>query len=184
MGQVRPVSLVKLLAGLIAADQSLFQAVTERLEKEWGLVDCASEIMDFTYTRYYEEEMGSPLYRRFVSFQKLIDPGALAGKKLFTNSLESEFAREGGKRKINIDPGYLAPAKLVLATTKDRSHRIYLGQGIYAEVTLFYYRGKFEPLPWTYPDYRSGAYRNYFERVREICLQQTKGILPERVEDP
>ncbi|MEW5898113.1 MAG: DUF4416 family protein [Bacillota bacterium] len=183
MGQIRAVSPVKLLAGLITADLSLLEAVKERLEKEWGPVDSESDVMDFTYTRYYEAEMGSPLYRRFLSFQKLIDPGTLAEKKVFTNSLESEFARAGGKRTVNIDPGYLAPAKLVLATTKDRSHRIYLGQGIYAEVTLLYYRGKFEPLPWTYPDYRTEAYREYFARVREIILRQEKGFLPGRGED-
>lgn len=183
MGQIRAVSPVKLLAGLITADLSLLKAVKERLEKEWGPVDSESDIMDFNYTRYYEAEMGSPLYRRFLSFQKLIDPGTLAGKKVFTNSLENEFARPGGKRTVNIDPGYLVPAKLVLATTKDRSHRIYLGQGIYAEVTLLYYRGKFEPLPWTYPDYRTEAYREYFARVREIILRQEKGFLFGRGED-
>lgn len=175
MGQVREVSPVKLLAGLIAACPSLFEAVKERLENEWGPVDCLSEIMDFNYTRYYEKEMGSPLYRQFISFANLIDPGSLAFRKVFTNLLENELTGEG-KRKVNIDPGYLTPAKLVLATTKDRSHRIYLRDGIYAEVTLLYYRGKYEPLPWTYPDYRSEGYRRYFARVREICLSQAKGF--------
>ncbi len=175
MGQVGKVSPVKLLAGLITADLLLFAAVKERLEKVWGPVDCVSEIMDFNYTRYYEEEMGSPLYRQFISFQELVDPGSLAPRKLFTNSLENELAADG-KRRINIDPGYLAPAKLVLATTKDRAHRIYLRDGIYAEVTLLYYRGRFTPLPWTYPDYRTSGYHQYFLQVREKCLRQTKGF--------
>lgn len=183
MGQIRAVSPVKLLTGVITAGLNLLEEVKKCLEKEWGPADSESAILDFIYTRYYEAEMGSPLYRQFFSFQNLIDPGALATIKVFTNSLEGEFTRPGGKRQVNLDPGYLAPAKLVLATTKDRSHRIYLGQGIYAEVTLLYYRGQFEPLPWTYPDYRTEAYRNYFARVREIILRQGKGFLSGRGEN-
>lgn len=171
MGRIREISPVKLLAGLITTHLPFFETIKERLEKEWGPVDCVSEIMNFNYTRYYEKEMGSPLYRQFVSFHKLIDPGGIAQIKLFTNSLESELSVEG-RRRINIDPGYLTPARLVLATTKDCSHRIYLSNGIYAEITLIYQRGGFKPLPWTYPDYRSEAYGKYFSQVREILLKE------------
>jgi len=169
-GQAGP---VKILAGMITARPLLFTTGKERLEKEWGPVDLVSEMMDFYYTRYYEKEMGWPLYRQFISFANLIDPGNLANLKLFTNSLEDELAVEG-KRRLNIDPGYLTPAKLVLATTKDRSHRIYLSGGIFAEVTLIRYRGSFMPLPWTYPDYRTEAYHQFFNKVRDICLEQMR----------
>jgi hypothetical protein len=175
MGQIKNAEPVKMLVGLLAARKELFDAVRMRLEQVWGPVDLQSEIMDFDYTRYYDNEMGRPLYRRFLSFEKRIDPGLLSGIKVATNALEDELA-VNGRRQVNIDPGYLTPAKLVLATTKDRAHRIYLGKGIYAEVTLLYQGGAFRELPWTYPDYRSEKYRAFFTRVREICLRQQKEV--------
>lgn len=173
MGEINKVKWVKLIVGLLTAHLTLLGTVRERLEKEWGSVDGLSEIMDFNYTRYYEEEMGKNLKRQFMSFTNLVDPGCLPQAKLFTNALEDELAVKE-RRRVNIDPGYLTPAKLILATTKDYSHRLYLGQGIYGEVTLIYSGDGFKPLPWTYPDYRSEDYSKYFSHVREVCRHQIR----------
>lgn len=173
MGEIRKIKRVKLLVGLLTAHLTLLDTVREKLEEEWGPVDEMSELMDFNYTQYYEEEMGKNLKRRFMSFTNLVDPGFLPEAKLFTNALEDELAVKG-RRRVNIDPGYITPAKLILTTTKDYSHRLYLGRGIYGEVTLIYSGGSFKPLPWTYPDYRSEACGKYFSRVREICRDQVR----------
>jgi hypothetical protein len=141
------------------------------LVKEFGPADKESKIMDFTYTSYYNEEMGVGIKRQFISFTRLILPEQLPGIKLLTNKMEQDLALEG-KRLVNIDPGYLSLAKVVLATTKDYSHRLYLGQGIYGEVTLTYAKGKFSPFPWTYPDYQTQAYQQFFREIREIYKKQ------------
>ena len=173
MGKIREVKRVKLLVGLLTAHLTLLDTVREKLEGEWGPVDEVSELMDFNYTRYYEKEMGNNLKRQFMSFANLADPGCLPEAKLFTNALEKELSVKE-QRRVNIDPGYLTPAKLILATTKDYSHRLYLGRGIYGEIILVYSCGSFKPLPWTYPDYRSEDYSKYFSRVREVCRDQMR----------
>jgi len=117
--------------------------------------------------------MGKDLKRKFISFQKLIPPPRISEIKLFTNGIEKRFAKVN-KRRINIDPGYLNSAKLVLATTKDFSHRIYLRKGIFAELTLFYEDKKFHPLKWTYPDYCSQPYYDILNRIRDIYVEQIK----------
>jgi len=119
--------------------------------------------------------MGAGIKRQFVSFTRLILTEQLPAIKLLTNEIEQDLALNG-KRRVNIDPGYLNLAKVVLATTKDYSHRLYLGQGIYGEVTLTYAKGKFNPFPWTYPDYQTQAYRQFFEEIREIYKNQLPQI--------
>ena len=134
-----------------------------------GQTELASDLFPFEVTHYYDEEMWTPIQRQFLAFARLIDPGELAAIKCFTNEVEVLRARERNyrpRRPVNLDPGYLDAARLVLATTKDRAHRIYLGQGIYAEVTLIYSQGAWQPLPWTYPDYRAPTYHPFLTRVR------------------
>jgi len=160
---------VKLICGMIASRAELFDAAAEELSRAFGPIDRASEIMDFDFTHYYDEQMGAPLYRRFVSFAEAATADALVQAKLRTNALEADFARRGGggaARPINLDPGYLEPSKLVLASMKNFSHRIYLSGGVYGEVTLRYRRGRWEPLPWTFPDYASGRYDAFLTAVR------------------
>ncbi|MFQ5836184.1 MAG: DUF4416 family protein, partial [bacterium] len=120
--------------------------------------------------------MGSNLKRKFISFQALIDPAEIREIKLFTNQFEQDFLHPGTHdRRINLDPGYLNLSKLVLASTKDYQHRIYLGRGIYAEVTLRYKKEKgFKPWEWTYPDYRTREYLEIFNHLREIYQGQLK----------
>lgn len=178
MGRVRKAEPVKLFCGLLSSDEGLLKRAVWLLNRVFAPVETVSEIWPFGQTDYYREEMGPDLLRQFVSFGPLIDPGRLAGIKRETNELEKRLAEDAAalevERPVNIDPGYVTPAKLVLATTKDRGHRIYLSSGIYAEVTLVYARGAWQPLEWTYPDYRKPEYHAFFERVRQRLLAQRR----------
>ena len=175
MGIAKKPQSVKLIVGLISSSFHLFPAVQGKLVELFGPVDLESPLIPFSFTKYYNQELGPNPQRQFLSFKPLIHPGRLAEIKSLTNELERKFQRQKGERGINIDPGYLEPGKLVLATTKNQQHRIYLGQGIYAEVTLRFRRGRFQPWEWTYPDYRSTAYLDFFTRAREIYLEQLSG---------
>lgn len=176
MGQAREPEPVKIFVGILTAQLSLLPKVNSLLEERLGPIDIESEILDFDYTRYYEEEMGPELKRHFLGFRGLVHSEALVEVKLITNQMEQAMS-EQGKRLVNLDPGYLTAAKVVLASTKDYAHRIHLGNGIYGEVTLIYHGKRFQTLPWTYPDYRSEAYHGFFKRARTAYLAQigTKG---------
>ncbi len=175
MGNVRKTRPAKLILGIISQETKFFDMARADMERRFGTVDCESEIFAFDQTGYYEKEMGTCLKRKFLSFKKLINADRIAGIKIFTNKLE-RITRESklSGRKINLDPGYITDAKLVLATTKDYYHRIYLGKGIFGEVTLSFKEGSFRDFPWTYPDYRKLGYINFFNEVRTIYLEQIK----------
>ena len=162
---------VKLFVGLLTARTSALGELRGPLEEKLGPVELESELLDFGYTDYYEPELGPGLKRGLWGFARLDDPDTLADLKLFTNGLEGAFSI-AGKRIVNIDPGYMAPARVVLASTKDFAHRLYLGKGIYGEVTLMYRRRGFQPLPWTYPDYRSEACQQFFRELRRLYMRQ------------
>jgi hypothetical protein len=169
MAETREPLPVNLICGVLGGRTEWLDAARERLQVTFGPVDADSDLWPFDYTDYYEEEMGGGLLRRFHSFERLIDPGELPAAKVATNAMEAGLALSlGGSpaRPVNLDPGYVSKAKLVLATTKDYAHRLYLGHGIYGEVTLQWQGGGFEPLQWTYPDYRSSHYIGFFARVR------------------
>lgn len=176
MAKPRLAKPVKLFMGLLSGDPDLLRRARQLLGRRWGTVDLESECWDFDQTDYYREEMGPNLQRWFLSFGQLIYPDRLAEIKLETNALEQQLADDcllpEAARPVNIDPGYLDLTKLVLATTKDRGHRIYLGHGIYAEVTLQYAHSAWQTLPWTYPDYTRAAYHAFFTRVRERYREQ------------
>jgi hypothetical protein len=155
----------KLLVGFFMAHQQLAGTLMGRLEAHFGPVDLVSRWLPFDFTDYYTREMGKPLYRRMVAFKRLVDQEALPDIKHLTNALEREFTREGS-RVVNIDPGYLLLERLVLATGKNFSHRIYLRRGIYADLTLMYRKGHFESLPWTYPDYKDKHLQDFLLKVR------------------
>jgi len=162
---------VKLIVGLIFNNNELFIKAKTMLKKRFGLIDFESPVIDFNYTDYYRSEFGSGLRRAFISFEKLIPADKISDIKIFTNKLEKKLSCKG-KRNINIDPGYLDMAKLVLATTKDFAHRVYLGKGIYAEVTLAFQGNTFKHRDWTYPDYRTPAYIGIFNSIRKIYANQ------------
>ena len=172
---------VKLICGLLSSRREWLQEAAGELAKRFGPVDLASEIMDFTFTQYYDGPMGGPLLRQFVAFERLAAPDSLAEAKHATNRIEEDFAARaasGGagtaapSRPVNLDPGYVDSPKLVLASMKNFAHRVYLGRGVYAEVTLLRRRGQWCPLEWTFPDYASGRYWPYLERVRTRLREQ------------
>ena len=161
---------VKLICGVITGRKDLLERSREALSSEFGPIDNESDLFPFEHTKYYEKEMGTGLVRKLYSFEKPIDPGTIADIKLRTIQMEEDMTRDSDtdvQRVVNLDPGYISLLKLVLATTKDRGHRIYLRDGIFAEVTLQYVEGGFQPLPSTYPDYRQDEYRKFFGRIRE-----------------
>ncbi len=171
---------VKLIIGILAASPQALAEVRGRLIALWGTIDGESPAIPFSFTGYYENEMGSGLLRQWVSFDRLIEQDELSAIKVTTNALEDERALSG-KRTVNLDPGYLTLSRLVLASTKDFSHRIYLARGVYGEVTLIYKAGRFEALPWTYPDYLSAAALTFLMSVRSTYHMQFKQ-LPQRAE--
>lgn len=157
---------------MLAGDTALFARAAVLLERALrNRVDFESKVTDFSHTDYYAEEMGPGLKRKFISFERIVDSADLYKAKLITNRIEQRLST-GGKRTINIDPGYLDLSKLVLFTTKDYSHRIYLRKGIYAEATLFYRDHAFTPWPWTYPDYRTPEYKEIFGTIRDNYKKQ------------
>jgi hypothetical protein len=170
---------VKLIMGLIFTLEAPVAAVRRDLEATYGRIDLETTVLPFAWTRFYEHEMGPTLQRQFWSFDSLIAADALAGIKRQTNAMERAFAGYGGQRRVNLDPGYIDLAKLVLATTKDQQHRLYLGQGIYAEVTLRFTGGRFVPWDWTYPDYRTAEHLAFFGAVRQCYRQHLAALRTE-----
>ncbi len=156
----------KLLISLVMKDKRILNDVLPLIVEIFGDIDIISEWFDFDFTDYYYQEMGSPLFRRVVVFKNLISQRDLNKIKEITNSLEKKWTG-GGKRNINIDPGYLLLSRFVLATGKDYSHRIYIGKGIYADLTLIYKNGGYTPLEWTYPDYASPAMLAFLKKTRK-----------------
>ena len=170
MGEVfhpRPVLLIA--AAFSRHDDALVWA-RDTLAEQWGRAVLESTPFAHAQTDYYDVEMGTGLRKQFFAFEDLIDPATLPEKKHQSNRWESEYqqrADHSEKRPLNIDPGYITQSKLVLATTKNHSHRIYLQDGIYAEITLRYHKKQWCEHPWTYPDYRQPAYHAFFTQCRD-----------------
>lgn len=173
MGRNQQFEKEKLIVPVLISDEELLPAVKEKLEAGFGVIDYTSAPIPFTFTDYYHQEMGPHIKRLFLSFRRLIDPSRLASIKLRTNKIEKNFTVRG-KRKVNLDPGILNLSRLILATTKDNAHRIPLEKGIFGEITLLYTRKDFRHLFWTYPDYRTEAYKKILRKIREIYRENLK----------
>ncbi|MFW6132558.1 MAG: DUF4416 family protein [Planctomycetota bacterium] len=174
MAQPAPPPPVKLICGMLASDRAVLDEGVAALEAAFGPADLVSKVYPFDQTDYYAPEMGAPLWRRFAAVAEPVSPEVLAESKCRTNALEADFARGAAPlRPINLDPGLVAPSKLVLASMKNFSHRIYLSGGVWAEVTLMYRRGRWEALPWTFPDYASGRYDAFLTRARTALREAT-----------
>ena len=172
MAEIRPPLPVKLFIGMLSPEPALFDACAEILSRAYGPLDFSSEVMPWDNTDYYRDEMGPGIVRKFLFFETLMDQGKMPSIKKITASLEKDFIVPAGlmvRRRINLDPGYVTEAKVVLTTAKDFAHRIYIGENIYAEVTLRYSvkERSFAPLEHTYPDFRTAVYLALFNRVRE-----------------
>ena len=173
MGTPREPKPAKFFVALLAADTALLSEVEKDLVAILGAVDDRSEIVPWTDSKFYEEEMGAGLLRRIVSFSSLLATDRLAAIKLQTQQIEDRYREPvADGRRINLDPGYLDVFKVALASTKNASQRIYLGSGIYAEATLHYYDGGFHGLPYTYRDYRWPETIAFLTRVRSTYLAQ------------
>ena len=173
MREIRSPLPVKLFVGMLTPEPALFDKCEEILCNEYGPIDYRSEIVPWTGSDFYQEEMGTAILRKFIFFEQLIDPGVLGALKVHTCTIEKNLAlgtENRVKRRINLDPGYVTEAKVVLATTKDYSHRLYIGNGIYAEVTLRYGNKdrSFTPFEYTYLDYCTITYRTMFSHARDL----------------
>jgi hypothetical protein len=175
MGKITRPEPVMLFAGMLTGDLSLMNRMAETLVEHFGPLIGQTEDLPWRYTDYYAEELGREIFRRFLFFRNLIPPDRIAGIKVETNRIEERNARKvtgSLLRRINLDPGYLESSKVVLASTKNYSHRIYLGHGIYGEVTLKYVQGSFRSMDHTYPDYRTETSIETFNRMRNEFVHQ------------
>ena len=179
MGNVAaPKPVLFLIAAFSRHDAALDWARKEA-ESEWGSIALESPRFEFTETAYYAPSMGADLKKTFFAFSDLRSPEVLPAAKLRSNEIEQAYADTGQcgeTRPLNLDPGYLTESKLILASTKDHAHRIYLNQGIYAEITLRYRRSKWQAWEWTYPDYRRADFHEFFVLCRNYLRQQSSQI--------
>ena len=164
---------VKFILAVTSCPGDFVTKALQKCQKEFGEIDARSPVFEFQHTSYYEREMGSGLQKRFCSFHDLHQPTALVDRKLFTLELEREFSVKS-RRKINLDPAYMELAKLVVASSKNFSHRIHLGKGVYGDLQLRYKDNKFLGHEWTYPDYEAPLATSFFTQVREIYLNQSR----------
>jgi hypothetical protein len=176
MGIIKEHLPVKLIIGITYCFDFNIESVVTKLEELQSPVDKRSEIYNFSeFTPYYELEMGKNLKKCFVAFLNLINPDELPLIKINTNELEEKYYIDK-KRQVNIDPGYISQAKLILATTKNYSHRIYLGQGIFGDVHMQFSNKSYQSQPWTYPDYKDKNNVIFFNSVRKKYLEQLADI--------
>lgn len=173
MGAIHEFEKEKLLIGVIYHDKDILDAALLDVKEKFGEWDMISEEYSFShdFSTYYDGELGGEGIRRIYSFERLVDPSEQAEIKEFTNSIEMKYSRDG-KRLINLDPGLMSHGRFMLSTTKNASFRIPLKRGIYTEMTLFYARGAWQKLIWTYQDYQSERVLSFLEKVRKKYLKQ------------
>jgi hypothetical protein len=171
----QPPPKAKLVAALMAASEDVIEEALSALSQTYGAVALKGPVFPFTYSDYYAAEMGENLVKVFCSFRGLSEPGEIVARKLEAVECERKFLVEAtGSRRVNVDPGYVDAAKLVLATAKNAGHRVYISSGVYAEIELMYRCGAFVPLEWTYRDYREPATLEFFGKVRHGYLAELK----------
>jgi Domain of unknown function (DUF4416) len=173
MAQIKSAPPALFLAAIFSSQQSAIDWARNQIAEQWGTIGLISPCFEHSETSYYTQEMGAPIFKQFVVLEKLFDPAELAQRKLQSNQWEQQLAASGRyncQRPVNIDPGYLTLGKLVLASAKDRAHRIYLRDGVYAEECL-YYVGGWQSRPWTYPDYQRTDFQEFFSQARELLKQ-------------
>jgi hypothetical protein len=170
MGRICEFNRVKLFCGLIFNDAMIAEKARTELVARFSAIDSQSALIPFTATDYYRAEMGEPLFRQFVSFSGLQDPERLPEIKLLTNRLEECFLN-AGKRTVNLDPGYLSDANVIIATGKNHFHRVPLRAGIYAHLEYVLKNKQLEFLPWTYPDFKQPEYLAFFRQLFTLFRQ-------------
>jgi hypothetical protein len=167
---------VKLIVSLIAGEEKRITEASAELFQSYGKIDFMSACIPFTMTEYYQAEMGKGLMRRLITFEDLLDPEQFPAVKRCTDKLEAHYTTSEGNRTINLDPGYMTLYQLILATNKSFAHRIYLRDGVYADLTLIYKNKSFQSLAWTYPDYGSMEIIELLNRIRERYQKQLQNV--------
>ncbi len=175
MALIQPFSDIKLFVGILFSTKQHLQEILDALVQDFGEIDFQSSYFSFDHTTFYQQEMGSELNKCFVSFAKLWSPDTIYDAKCKTQVLEQRWMKEGNRR-VNLDPGYVALHQVVLLTTKNYAHRIPLQQGIYAELTYIWRQGKFDALPWTYPDFQFGYYMDTLKTIRYLLLKTPEHV--------
>lgn len=176
MGEIHSFEPEKLIIGIIYSDKAVLEGTVEKLVERFGEIDAACEEFSFSdgFSTYYDGELGGKGIRRIYSFERLVEADKQAEIKEFTNELEREFSDADGNRKINVDPGFINHGRLMLPTTKAAGFRIPLARGIYTELTLFWAKGEWHKLPWSYRDYQSERVQSFLTEVRKKYLSQRK----------
>lgn len=187
MAKPQPAPLVKYIIAALYSCETALQNVLPVLEQRWGKIDYQSQPYPFDQTDYYQEEMGDNLLRVLIAFEQLRSPEELVSAKLWCNELESSLAYpltpnpsptegRGEKRRVNLDIGYLDHNKIVLASVKGLGQKIYLSQGIYADLIARYGHGRYQPFEWTFPDFKAGRYDLDLAIMRQCYLEQRKNV--------
>jgi hypothetical protein len=177
MGHITEFKKVKLFCGLIFRETAVAEKAKVILGEHFSSIDSQSALIPFEFTDYYQAEMGAPLFRQFVSFGELLPPEKLPAIKIFTNRLEKQSAK-AGKRAINLDPGYISDANVIIATSKNHYHRVPLKRGIYAHLEYVLKNKQISFLPWTYPDFQTAAYLDFFRQLYILFRQNSRNIAP------
>ena len=174
MGKPEAFEKEKLIMGVIFSTREKHDAAMKILREHFGETDFETEEFSFTneFSDYYDEELGGEARRIIYSIEKTVDPQIQAKIKLLTNEIELALSDDGVNRPVNLDPGFMSHGRLLLATTKKTGFRIPLSDGIYTELTLFYARGAWQKLPWTYRDYQSERVQAFLSEVRRRYLKQ------------
>jgi hypothetical protein len=173
MGQISQYKKVKLFCGLIFSQTAVAAEAKVLLGEHFSAIDSQSPLIPFALTDYYQAEMGAPLFRQFISFGELLTPEKLPEIKIFTNGLEKNLAG-AGKRTINLDPGYLSDANVIIATSKNHYHRVPLQRGIYAHLEYILKNKQISFLPWTYPDFQTEEYLAFFRQLYFLFRQNSR----------
>lgn len=181
MATPKPPPAALFFAAIFSQSDDVIAEASVQCEAQWGKIALTSPSFDHSETTYYEREMGAGLRKQFVVFEGVFDPALLADRKLQSNAIEKQATCSVDQgvnlnvsRPVNIDPGYITLTKLVLASAKDRAHRIYLNHGIYAEECLYYLAGRWNSRPWTYPDYQRADFQAFFSRARDMLKSQIR----------
>lgn len=168
------IGTVKYIVGILTGDPALKDQVIGHLSELFGECDYIGNWYPFTHTNFYAAEMGPDLKRCFVSFKKLTAPELLGQAKLWCSEVEDRF-KEDGRRRVNLDPGYVDYFKVVLASGKFGGHKIAVTKGCWADFIMMYSKGKWHPMPWCFPDFAQGTYDRDLTKIRRLFK---KGVNP------
>ena len=175
MAKPQSVEPVKLFVAVLWSDAEALQSALEELRRHWGDMDYAGADHAFDITDYYQSEMGGDLKRRIVSFIRMVPPDCLCRAKYICNEIEDRAAGKKGRR-VNLDIGYLDHNKIVLASFKGAGQKIYLGEGVWADMVARYRQGRYQPFEWTFPDFRDGRYDRELNDIRRKYLEQLRTL--------